>query len=447
MRNPITRNANHFGIPYQWNSADRSTREVIDSHDASEWQKHLDQYPNRDFFGDLAVAKILPHQDWSELVVPPLPDQSCDERLRVTHTRLIQTMQNQILPLVPSGIGPKGGFLFYTDRLERCLVCSYELPHASRKAVKVQVSADIWEPDILFDIGSAIDGATPRIRSALKDALVYGHKIVAHRNTIVHVDRRRDDAAGPFIDTLILNELMHKYVYEHFRAERSPNQFCRRIMEIGCGSGMLFASALQNIGQIERAIALDVSIGAVACAYRNVCANLSSGANPTIEPFMVCGPYVASAQPLDVILCNPPYIPREPAAAGAIAPDPYAGTELLTAVILDSPRILSDNGFLFLVFSSLADREFQEAIEQCGMACESLGPPGGFTVQFDQEQVLRKPSWLEYLINERGLRQRGKDERCFHSLRCVAIHKSPERGFDDKGGLLARISEMNKTFS
>jgi len=115
------------------------------------------------------------------------------------------------------------------------------------------------------------------VQSLLKGAVVYGHKIVSHRNTMVHVDRRRDHGtAGPFIDTIILNELLHKYVYEFFRtpeANTSQTRQLDRILEIGSGSGMLISSAAKNLANARQFIAIDININALHCTMRNFLAN------------------------------------------------------------------------------------------------------------------------------------------------------------------------------
>jgi len=327
------------------------------------------------------------------------------------------------------------------------MVYDYRIPHHSQKASKAVPLVDIPEPEFLYDIASAIPNADDDVRSALKNALVYGHKIVAHRNTFVHVDRRRDEGrAGPFIDTLILNEMLHKYVYEHFEDVAIERRF-EKAMEVGTGSGMLIAACFQNLSGIRRIVALDTVMESVHCAYRNVLANHPEYKKVKPSECFVCGRFDADTwHNYDVVLCNPPYIPLKPGVdLNTNATSAVGGTDLMTSVISDIPHLLSDRGFLFMIFSALGDQEFKQATRTAGVEYENLGPTSGFKVRFDVEEVFADNDWLTYLCNERGLAHEKK--QFFHTLRCVAIHKSSSQGFADNTGLLTRIKQLNNAFT
>jgi len=63
-----------------------------------------------------------------------------------------------------------------------------------------------------------------------------------------------------------------------------------------------------------------------------------------------------------MVLCNPPYIPRIPKPGATSRTSAIAGTDLLESVISAVPRLRTAGGFLFMVFSSLADAEFDSAV-------------------------------------------------------------------------------------
>lgn len=371
----VKKTKNHFGIPYIWTQTDRDAQNAIAEQrnqaaskqsQSGPWDSYVQKNPNRDFFGDLLTAGAVNlRQPWSQYTAQANPQLALldnDQKIfRLTQVRLNELLQASLLRFVPSGISKQGGFLYYTDRLDRCLVYDYVIPHASQRAVKVSPLVDIKEPDFLYDIGSAIADASDEMRSALKNALVYGHKIVAHRNTMVHVDRRRDQGtAGPFIDTVVLNEMMHKYVYEFIKHDGSADGPFSVVAEVGCGNGLLISSCVQNVPSVRRLVAVDPVMAAVHCTYRNVQANRRQFQQNEAVHHFICGFFEKEMlKECDAIFCNPPYLPLIPTLQGKrSAPSSIGGTSLLSEVVEASVEMLSKSGFLFMIYSSLADDEF-----------------------------------------------------------------------------------------
>jgi methylase of polypeptide subunit release factors len=139
------------------------------------------------------------------------------------------------------------------------------------------------------DFFDSIDTFGPMARNVLKTMLASGHKIIGHRNTFVHVDRRADRGVfGPAIDTLYLNEMLFKYLYEDERLAQPHLDFAKfapstadyanldttatplfgHVLEIGSGNGLLIASFVTNVAWMDRFAAIDPSLRAVACTYR-----------------------------------------------------------------------------------------------------------------------------------------------------------------------------------
>ena len=431
------RTATHFGIPYSWNDADADTQRFINEIRTTEspvhrrWENYVARYTNRDFLGDLLACKVK--------------ESGQDLELHTTTRRILEArLQARLLKFAYNGISPNGGILYYTDRLDKCQVYEYSIPYALRAAASVKHLVDIPEPDFLYDIGTAIRDADDDTTSALKNALVYGHKIVSHRNTIVHVDRRRDEGtAGPFIDTLILNEMMHKYFYEHAATLAPDNaHLFTKAAEVGCGNGLLIASCAQNLPRLSTVTAIDPVMTAVHCAYRNFIANISDSPQVPTSHF-ICSLFDKSLlSNYDAVFCNPPYIPHNPSDNKKLRnSSAIAGTGLLSEIILSANDILSPQGFIFMVFSDLASKEFDAAIAQADVEYVTLGPSDGFRVRFDQDEVFKNVEWVEYLIDERDLELREK--KYWHILRCVAIHRKHTNNFQDSLGLLHHINTMN----
>lgn len=437
----------HFLIPYDWTSLDAEVQRELSTQrtksptargEPSPWLDFTGNYPSRDFLGDLHCTGILPADaDWARLT--DLRDITDTERQIVVHTtnRLTSSLEQRLVRLVGSGISRVGGLLYYTDRIDRCLVFEYKIA-SEETAAKVTPLAQIAGPDVLYDVSSAIAGASYSTRAALKNALVFGHKIVAHRNTIVHVDRRRDQGvAGPFIDTLILNEILHKYIYE------CPTAFdIQTAVEVGCGSGMLVCSCAQNLPGLKQVFAIDTEIGAIDCTHRNF-ANAQLGGMKQ-ELISICAPYgTVALSKVELALCNPPYIPTYPGRPSA-RKSAIEGTELMTQLLTSLPALLSNRGYLFMVFSRLARNEFLDAVKAAGLKYEYLGPEHGFPVQFDQSEVLNDRKWVDFLMT-RGLEFHHPTQGWKHVLDCVAVHRSTEQGFVGTSSL-NRIKDLNKEF-
>jgi methylase of polypeptide subunit release factors len=442
----------HFGIPYEWSDEDREIGSAIDSSRGPltltkpaerAWYKNIPAYDAKDFLGDIHVRGLLPpDSDWSHLPWSPagavVPKDNTATIVEQTAHHLRTRLTRQLLSLLESRISEGGGFLYYTDRVDRCLVYEYQLLD-SHRAINVNPCAEIREPNVLYDIDSAITRASPEMRAALKGAVVYGHKIVSHRNIMVHVDRRRDQGtAGPSIDTIILNELLHKYIYEFYRTPEANTvdaQTLGRVLEIGSGSGMLISSAAKNLPNVKEFIAIDININALHCTTRNFMAN-----NPQRSLVGICAHFSdIPLSDIDLAICNPPYIPRLPGIDDYIGNTSIAGTELLREVIIDSKRFLSTTGILLMIFSRLAEAEFDEAVSASQCRYLDVGPPEGFRVAFDVSEVFRDEEWRRYLCDERGL-EYSEREGAHHRLRCVAVYNSPKNVSEDP--MLARIKEL-----
>jgi tRNA1(Val) A37 N6-methylase TrmN6 len=121
------------------------------------------------------------------------------------------------------------------------------------------------------------------------------------------------------------------------------------LAEIGCGSGFLTKYALAHAAGVSSAFASDINPAAIRCtsdtlaeAPHNASVSLVCP-HPNDPGFSVTGPF-------DLVICNPPYIPR---------PDehndnPYEGLGLIAKFARHGRALLADNGVLLLNISTLA---------------------------------------------------------------------------------------------
>ncbi|HEY2599557.1 MAG TPA: methyltransferase [Candidatus Dormibacteraeota bacterium] len=98
----------------------------------------------------------------------------------------------------------------------------------------------------------------------------------------------------------------------------------RSFAEIGCGSGFLTKYALMRGVDIERAFASDISLAAIRCTSATI-AEVSHRASVSLVCPQADDAGFSIAGPFDLVICNPPYIPRP----GEGHDNPYEGLALI----------------------------------------------------------------------------------------------------------------------
>lgn len=321
------------------------------------------------------------------------------------------------------GIPESGGLLAYVAGLSKCLVIDYQF---AGEVAEFEIIAVINKPTSVFDFWGAIDQADMRARNHLKSILAMGHKLVWHRGTFVHVDRREDkNVFGPSIDTLILSEIMNQDLFENEIYEGAV------ISEIGCGNGLISASIAVNCPGLRELIAIDVEPASILCTQKNVSISCESRKVICGDFYFITGKFKPDLirRRFALLVCNPPYIPfPEEIYRGDTGRLDFfravGGTELLHEVTRNVKRLLVPGGRLLLIVSNLSLKEAVHSIPE-GFRYELPLGKKGFEVLFDVETVLRTPEWLEYLVDEKGLIFR--DNLYYHSLHPMWI-SAPEKG-------------------
>ena len=131
---------------------------------------------------------------------------------------------------------------------------------------------------------------------------------------------------------------------------KNPRSRTLRIADLGTGSGAILLAILAELGGEALGIGTDISPAALACARDNAAAQ---GARAS---FIACDYGSAIEGPIDVIVSNPPYIPREGIAAleaEVRAFDPRQaldggpdGLDGYRAIAADARRLLAHEGLL-----------------------------------------------------------------------------------------------------
>lgn len=128
----------------------------------------------------------------------------------------------------------------------------------------------------------------------------------------------------------------------------SKNKFMLKVLEIGCGSGLLSIIAAKNGCEV---LAADIDSAAVECAKRNTELN-----EVKIKPIQSDLFQNIPIKKFDLIVFNPPYLPEEQTEESRA----WAGgekMEIITRFIKEAKQYLEKGGKILIVISSLSKPE------------------------------------------------------------------------------------------
>ena len=332
----------------------------------------------------------------------------------ITHTRIARIFPTE------------GGILAFVERTRLCLICAFQI--SSGRAAKITPIELITGPQSLFDIWSDIDTLPkPSSQNFVKRMIASGHKIVFHRGILVHVDRRIDEGVfGPTIDTILAAEQVATLLSTDWANSVKTS------MEVGCGNGLISAVLMYHASSLEHHIALDVDTASIVCTQRNISCEQADGAyahasTPQVSLLVSRFGTLSFSNPIDLCVCNPPYIPLPPGNGGREADKvtrdnrrATGGTELMIELLKAAPQMLSKSGKLIVVTTHMAMAELEAAVP-AGFSIRQMLPTPREVI-FDVEAVVNDPQWLSYLIDHRELGQ--KRNHYFHKLHVVEISRS-----------------------
>jgi release factor glutamine methyltransferase len=184
---------------------------------------------------------------------------------------------------------------------------------------------------------------------------------------------RFDDVYEPAEDTFLMLDAFELDLADIRRIRPS---LC---LEIGCGSGVLsvgLASALRDLGCLVMAV--DVNTSACAASLETASANGVLGHLDIVRARTASAFESRLRGKVDVVLCNPPYVPTPPdehghediRAAWAGGTD---GRTLTDEVLKLLPDLLSPFGRCYLVVErSNNPQDVRSLAEDCGLKCETV---------------------------------------------------------------------------
>lgn len=334
---------------------------------------------------------------------------------------------------VAGAIPIDGYVLAFVGALSKCIVVRYKF---SGLVPTLKPKVVIDDPRTAFDIWDTIDSLDQSSKNYLKRVLTSGHKLISHRGILVHVDRRTEPRVfGPSIDTILMSEALARTFYEDFspdeiRVQNGP----QRVLEIGSGNGFLSAGIVRYLPSLEELTCVDIETTAIFCTEKNLKVALLAPGTQQPKIIYSIGPFDASKfhnKKLDLIVCNPPYIPYPPNyetlnQESAHYLEAVGGLELIGNLLRELSNILVPGGKLLLMVSNLSLHETLTLVPKDYSILQPLGK-GGYEVLFDVEDVLEDEGWMSFLRGkENGNLSHYKGE-FIHLLHPLWISAEPKR--------------------
>ena len=203
---------------------------------------------------------------------------------------------------------------------------------------------------------------------------------------------------APSIDTVVFASALRKRLMQTKYISRFST-----LLEIGCGSGFLTKYVMMKKQEkdqrdFNKVPLMDINKDAIKCALDTLQdirgeTEIVYTHNRIQSPLHISHPY-------DLVLCNPPYIPRPSARDN----NPFEGLFLYYEILQNASKLLSGRGLLFITFSSLSEDvvlpEFRKYF--------SLRPVAHMRVPLKIPSVFSQLSteskqWVKYLESKKGL--------------------------------------------
>ena len=223
----------------------------------------------------------------------------------------------------------------------------------------------------------------PTIRDTIFSLYASRPRIVEYDGVSTFWDSSHTDVWCPSIDTILYVKALRKILNKDYNFKNA--------IEIGCGSGFISKYLLDKSETLESVLINDLNPFAIKCAKDNI--------NDKRANFLLGnGLDHIKNKKFDLILCNPPYIPRPK----SIDDNPYEGIFLLHHLLQHGREYLNKDGVIVLNCSNLSwELLSQEPIPEIRIIDK-------MTVPLKVNNVLNNKEWVEYLKGC-GLKKEYKD--------------------------------------
>ncbi|HEY4483281.1 MAG TPA: methyltransferase [Candidatus Paceibacterota bacterium] len=202
---------------------------------------------------------------------------------------------------------------------------------------------------------------------------------------------------GPSIDTLLFCKALRMMKLDGVKSA----------VEIGAGSGFISKYVLHKYPNVEEVALVDINPAAKICWEENLKSDKARFHIQNGQEFL-------ADRTTDLLMCNPPYIPRPK----SIDDNPYEGIGLLVHLIQNAKKFLNPGGTLLTNFSSLSRDIVEPEVAKRGLTIETIA---SMRVPLKVMNVLNNPEWMKYL-EARGLKKENQDGYDYwHTIEIVKI--------------------------
>jgi len=296
-----------------------------------------------------------------------------------------------------------------------------------------QIVGRIKEARLICSPRDFDESLTSRQRTIVEDLIKKGKtfRLISHMDIYVFTS---NDVFGPAIDTVFYNKNLNEILLKNEKIRNSIST----IFEVGTGSGTLLALFIKLFKDKKvKIIGSDVIEAAKQMTEMNI--NLAikrfhkKGSKNIPEFQFILNSDSLSQIPdnsIDLLYTNPPYIPNTIPLGKR---NGYEGVEILKQLFRDGNRVLRENGFMIILYSSLTKNTLEETLKHSDLIFEDLGDP--LLVPLDLREISTDYNWIPYLRETGGLIENLNNRRYvhWHMLHMAALYKKGNKFIKSNG--------------
>lgn len=219
----------------------------------------------------------------------------------------------------------------------------------------------------------------PTLRDTLFALFSSKHRIFEYDGVTTVSDPSHINVWSPSIDTVLFAQAVAKIF-------KNKNNF-KTAVEIGTGSGFLSKYVLAKCKSLKSMLVIDINPYAIKSAMDNI-------KDSRAVFYSGDGLKKIKNQKFDLMICNPPYVPRPK----SIDDNPYEGVGVLDYLMHQGQKHLNQGGVLLVNVSSLC----QDLVYKTKPIMKSK-IIAKMKVPLKVNNILNNQAWLNYLVKDRGL--------------------------------------------